>query len=372
MNISDRIQKAKIRLIIKFPFYASLLAGLELIEDSTIPTACTNGLDLRINPDFWESLNLNEQIGLLAHEVLHPAFLHHTRRNGRDPEIWNEACDYAINKILLDAGVTLPSGALVDYRFVNKGAEEIYDVIYRDQDGKPQGGGGGGFGGVEDLPETDGDGNPISVEHEEQKQVQKVIGAGTLAGQGGGAVQRAIEKLIEPRVNWEDALAQIVSEKARDDYSYARKSDRYAYDRRLYMPSLHNDTYGDVALIVDTSISCTQEHLNIFSGECNSVAELTTSKKYAIYCDSDIAGVDEFEADDDVDFQFRGGGGTDFRPPFKWIDDQGIDPKIAIYFTDGECNRFPEPPHYPVIWAIYNGDENFDPPFGDVIHIPKL
>jgi predicted metal-dependent peptidase len=58
-----------------------------------------------------------------------PALRHHTRRAGRDPRRWNEACDYAINPLLLDAGLKLPEGVLVDNRFRGLSAEEIYNRL---------------------------------------------------------------------------------------------------------------------------------------------------------------------------------------------------------------------------------------------------
>ena len=73
-----------------------------------------------------------------------------------------------------------------------------------------------------------------------------------------------------------------------------------------------------------------------------------------------------------VSTNFRGGGGTDFRPGFEYMEKHGIETDLIIYFTDGYCNSFPDnEPDAIVIWAIYNGVKDFKPPFGDVLHIPK-
>jgi len=63
-----------------------------------------------------------------------------------------------------------------------------------------------------------------------------------------------------------------------------------------------------------------------------------------------------------------GGGGTDFRPPFEYLESEDIIPAAAIYLTDGECYSFPEEPDYPVMWIIDN-KRTADPPFGEVIRI---
>jgi predicted metal-dependent peptidase len=75
---------------------------------------------------FVETLNAAELAGVLAHEVMHPALQHHTRRGDRDQKRWNMACDYAINPLLLDAGLTLPKDVLIEYRFCGMSAERIY------------------------------------------------------------------------------------------------------------------------------------------------------------------------------------------------------------------------------------------------------
>ena len=52
--------------------------------------------------------------------------------SGRDPKRWNMACDYAINPLLIDAGLNLPEGVLLDNRFRGMSAERIYNLIEAD------------------------------------------------------------------------------------------------------------------------------------------------------------------------------------------------------------------------------------------------
>ncbi len=118
------------------PFFGSLLFRLKGRESRSIPTMATDGVSLYFNPDFVDTLNSATLAGVLAHEVMHPALQHHVRRSGRDPMRWNEACDYAINPLLLDAGLSLPNGVLVDHRFRGMSAEQIYNL--RDAEAQPQ------------------------------------------------------------------------------------------------------------------------------------------------------------------------------------------------------------------------------------------
>jgi ABC-type multidrug transport system fused ATPase/permease subunit len=107
-----RIQKARTSLILDHPFFGSLLFRLKGRECRSVQTMATDGVSLFYNPDFVATLNAATLAGTLAHEVMHPALHHHVRRSGRDPRLWNQACDFAINPLLVDAGLSLPDGVL--------------------------------------------------------------------------------------------------------------------------------------------------------------------------------------------------------------------------------------------------------------------
>jgi predicted metal-dependent peptidase len=129
-----RIQKARTALLLDHPFFGSLLFRLAGRASGSIQTMATDGISLFYNPDFVETLNAAELAGVLAHEVMHPALQHHTRRADRDLKRWNMACDYAINPLLLDAGLTLLKDVLIDHRFRDMSAERIYNLIEEQQD----------------------------------------------------------------------------------------------------------------------------------------------------------------------------------------------------------------------------------------------
>ena len=160
-----RIQKARTALLLDHPFFGSLLFRLGGRPSNSIQTMATDGVSLFYNPTFVETLNAAELAGVLAHEVMHPALQHHTRRGDRDRKRWNMACDYAVNPLLLDAGLTLPKDVLVDQRFRGMSAERIYNLIegQQDQDGS------NGEQESQDGSSSDGDGrkqsdNPSAVD----------------------------------------------------------------------------------------------------------------------------------------------------------------------------------------------------------------
>jgi predicted metal-dependent peptidase len=144
-----RIQKSRTTLLLDHPFFGSLLFRLKSRENRSIATMATDGVSIYYNPEFIDMLDSAILAGVLAHEVMHPALQHQLRRSGRDLGRWNEACDYAINPLLLDAGLSLPQGILVDLRFRGMSAEQIYNIL--ESEAQPES---CGLNGTSDDPST--------------------------------------------------------------------------------------------------------------------------------------------------------------------------------------------------------------------------
>lgn len=372
MTAADKITKAKIRLIMNQPFFATLVLPLPFVEDNDIKTACTDGTMIKYNPGYIDSLQLDESIGLLCHEILHIANFHHTRREGREIENWNIATDYAINQMLVDSGFKLPAGALIDKQYKDLSAEQIYSKLPpRPPQNKPADKPGdtdpGKSGGVQDSPAK------TNTERQEQeaKVKQQVAQAAQIAKKAGklpGHLQRLTDEVLAPRVNWKETLARFVSDTARNDYSFKKPNPRFIQSG-FYLPSLYNEEPGNVVFIVDTSGSIDRALFNYFGSELKDICSEMKAALTVIYVDTEVNEVQEIEPDEDVKLKVTGGGGTKFSPGFDYIDKQGLTPKAIVYMTDGECSEYPETtPDTPVLWAVYN-NKRFAPKFGEVIPI---
>ena len=124
---------------------------------------------------------------------------------------------------------------------------------------------------------------------------------------------------------------------------------------------------GDIVIAVDTSGSIGNKELEQFAGETNAIAsEAQPESIRVIYCDAALQGVEEFGPSDPIQLSPRGGGGTDFVPPFRWVEENGIEPKCLVYLTDLCCDSFPEAPDYPVLWVTESGRAA---PFGETVRI---
>lgn len=366
---SDLITKAKVQLILDQPFYAMLALRMKYNEAPEIETASTDGHQIKYNPAFIESLTLDEVKGLIAHEVMHVASLHHTRRAGRDPKQWNVACDYAINPLIEQSNLKLPPGALKNPQFNGKSAEEIFSLLpppdpNQDPNQDP-GNDPGQSGGVEDAPaQTESERN-----QEEAQIKQAVAQAETIAKQQGsipGHLQRLINDILAPTVNWREVLARFLDQIDRNDYSWKKPNPRFAH-MGLYLPTLESLTVGKFVLMVDTSGSVDGNLLNQFAAEMSEIATAWNVGFTVLHIDTEVNHVQNFEEGDTIEPQ--GGGGTDFKPGFTWIEENDEEPAAVIYFTDGECNSYPRTaPEYPVLWAVYGYmAKTFTPPFGEVV-----
>src|SRR6478752_5385793 len=136
--VHPRIARQRTELVLSQPFFGALALRLNVREDATAKTFWVDGETLGYNPTYMESLSDLEVRGVVAHEVLHVANGHCWRQGARDPDRWNDACDYAINPIVLSSGMVLPKGALVDPRYTGKSAEEIYGLLTQEAKEKQQ------------------------------------------------------------------------------------------------------------------------------------------------------------------------------------------------------------------------------------------
>lgn len=135
MSTADsKIIAARTSLILDQPFFGSLALRLKLQADATCKTAWVDGRTLGYNPAFIDSLNHDECVGLVAHEVEHVALGHPWRRGGREHKKWNIACDKSINSLLREAGFTLPDDVYyAEGDEVGKSAEWIHGHMQDEQ-----------------------------------------------------------------------------------------------------------------------------------------------------------------------------------------------------------------------------------------------
>lgn len=423
------VSAAKTRLVLdkesESVFFATLALRLTFRHNWNTKTADVDGRTLRYNPDFVLSLTEQELIGLVAHEVLHCTGKHFARRAGRDPEEWNTACDLAINPLLLESGFELPAGGYLpggtgfEALAPGRAAEEYFadlQALKPDPAGDETGDGAPSDGqsdpsgistdgdnaepgensdGSDSAPSTDpgrcggvidpststgddsADGSPGDMEAADLAQLDAEwtvnIAAAQQAAQRRGTLSAGLARLcgqaLAPAVDWKQQLREFITRPAKTNYNWKRPNRRHIH-RGLYLPSMHSLEIGHIVAAIDTSGSISEETLTRFASELGDIATQGAARITILYHDSEIVKVEEWTPDDGpLTLTPCGGGGTDHKPVFDWID-QNMDepPAVLIGLTD-LASSFPhDEPTFPVLWA--STDRHADHPFGERIDIP--
>lgn len=398
-QIEIKLSAARTRLILDKPFLGALVLRLPMIEADSrwCKTTATDARSFYYSADYVDALSVEQVQFVLAHEALHCALSHFARRQHRDKQRWDLACDLAVNPLLVGEGLIPPPNALYLEEFEGMTAEEIYPCLEEDEDHEPQDdhiyddesaeqgghrGGGGerqdspnkggtsrpepsqkdeGRGGQQQQDETDsGAGRPPPLSADEREKLavqwrQRMAGAAQQAMQAGkmsGVLARMIDHLLQPQLPWRMLLARYMTASARDDYNYSRPSRR---EGDAIMPSLRSNAVP-VVIALDTSGSISDDEFREFVSEINAIKGQCRAQITLMACDAALAedGPWVYEPWDEFTLprEFKGGGGTDFRPVFDRLEQEGRRPEVIVYFTDGQ-GEFPrQEPAYPVIWLI--------------------
>lgn len=385
-EIDKRITRARSVLIMTQPFFGTLALHLQPVERLDIETMAVDGKHLFYNPAFLDTLSEPETEGVLAHEVLHCAYKHHTRKGHRDGDLWNQAGDYAINRDLIAGKFVLPPERLYDARFTTLGTEEIYRVLEDEQKNDETSSGGksgdpaqdakdcGRCGAVIDAAPDHAPAALAQADAEWDNRVRQAlaVAAASNAGSVPASLKRLVEATREVAVDWRETLRRFVDGRARCDVSWASPNKRML-SSGFILPGNVPDGLNHVALVVDTSGSINQAALSRFAAEMQAaIDEGAADRVTVIYCDAAVKGVEEFQNGDELKLNPVGGGGTRFSPAFEWIEKNANDASAVIYFTDMECTDFGVAPSCPVLWAAWGNPvrlKSMSPPFGEMIQI---
>lgn len=378
------LTKARIKLLFNQPFFGSLVIPMQMVERTDMPTMATDGKCIMYSPKFVEDISADEVLGVLCHEVLHVTNAHHLRRGKRNPRLWNIACDYAINPIVVAAGMKLPAGALISNDFRDMSAEQIYKLLEQEAKDADDGTGANAPKGTKHIPDGDAwdmggvrdkvraDGQPMSqseIEAEESEVLTRASQAAQVAESQGklpAVLKRLISDILKPTVDWRDQIRRMFASTIPADYTWARGNRRYL-SSGMYLPSQLREGVGEVVIGMDSSGSINGPIMDALFAEVKAINEDTSPERiHIVWCDAMVHKVQTFERGEEIIPEPIGGGGTDFRPVFDWIKKNGIEPQVLIYLTD-MYGTFPaEAPAYPVIWAKTT---SVPAPFGDEVEI---
>lgn len=374
LTAEQRIPKAHVRMmghVATMAFSSVFMVGESKVVDD-VPTACTNGRDVMYGRGFVDSLTDQELAAVVLHENLHKCYQHaylwkHLWK--QDPKLANMAADYVINLEILDLSkkhrdlVQLPEKGLVDEQYRGMDTGEVFRRLQE----QGEDGGEGGF--------DEHDFDQLSDEEQEAvgAEIDQAIRQGALlAGKMGGEESRLIQELTTPKVDWREQLSEFMSavSQGNDDSTWRRPSRRWLGED-LYMPSRISESMGSLVVAIDTSGSICGELVSSFLSEvvglCQNVQPevlhlLEVDAKVQAHTVYDQMSLDQLSAKQTL----AGGGGTDMRTIFKYLDDNNIKPEAVVVLTDG-MTPWPETLQYPTLWAIT--EKYITAPCGTTIHL---
>ena len=382
-----KVQKSKISLM-RSPNFA-LLSGVMMVGKTKVVenlrTACTNGRDESYGRAFVKGLRDQELNFVVAHENYHKMYRHLTtwrKLHDIDHKVANKACDYVINLQLQDLD---PNGVLVamprykngkamgfvDERFRGMNAKEVFDILMKEKEE----GGGGDDGdpdnGDPEFDDHDWDG-ARDMTPEEKKELEReidqairqgIMAQQKIAGNGAGNLDRELQGLLEPKVNWREVLRDFVKStcNAKDTSSWRKVNRRFLHGG-VYMPTLIGEKVGHLVIAIDTSGSIGGDELADFLSEVKGIAEEVNPEVVdLLYWDCSVARHEVYSGSTASDIpnstKPRGGGGTSPSCVSAYLKQKNIQPECVIVLTDGYVgDDWGSGWTAPVMWCIVGGN----------------
>ncbi|PHS58481.1 MAG: hypothetical protein COB17_02580 [Sulfurimonas sp.] len=389
MRVSAKISQAKAKLLVQYPLFGTIASRLELIINDDIQAFKSDGIKLEYNSDFFNKIELSQIEFALANGAMHASLAHEKRKNNRSAWLWQMATDFAINDMLVQNGMDCPHEAHYRKRFKDMYAEEIYAELKDDllRDGE-----------LEYEAESESEIEP-EIESETESETESEIESET---------ESEIESEIEPeseqvqdlqseqlfeefaqtiiefeikkgeipqyldrffdlnqkaKIDWRDELRVALDRFHKDDFRLFPANKKFLH-MGLYIPSTTSQRFK-LVIAIDSSGSVDEDLLNDFLSELNFL--MLSINNYQIdllVCDDKIHSHKTFYSGDNLDIELSGGGATDFRPVFEFIEKELQDTKLLIYFTDLDGFFPTKEPLYEVKWL---SPKESDIPFGGLI-----
>lgn len=380
-------------------YFTMMVEGLPdgVVWCDEVPIAATDGKHLLLNPEPFFKHTLPERVFIAAHEICH-CMLNHCglfhAMNSRKyiiapdgtrlpwvPLMGNMAADYIINDMLIDSGIGQYNPNWLHDRSIGTNMDAlpvVYARLFEAVQKKVvtlQGNGTGTQQGFDEHLQpgaSEGKDANEAISGRSQAEWDAAVAAAVAAAKAQGklpaAMDRMFSSVLEPQVDWMDKIRALLLRRVGDDgLTWKRPNRRYIVND-VYLPSRIGHSCGPIGIVIDTSGSITQKILDFFFAEMKGIlTDVNPEKVYVIWCDAQVHSVQEIEDVDDIGtLKPKGGGGTDFRPPFIWLDKHDVEVDALVYLTDMYGDFPKSAPTYPVIWARMS---DVNAPWGDVVDI---
>ncbi len=395
MTYLDKIEKAKARLMLDHPYFGTVASSLKLEKNNELLTFSSDGERMSYNSEYLDKLDDSEVEFVMANGAMHAVLKHQHRSAGRTNWLWQTATDYVVNGMLVKNGMMPPVYANYEDKFEGMYAEEVYEMLrvemqndvetsmeqeteqiteaedvhaenltmqkemtesndtnHTEHESK-----------AEQKEEANARPNKDEINEEMKEQFEQIFQKLNRQDNLPKDLKYVVPEYFSHKVDWRELLYGYIASYAKSTYSFVPPNMKYLY-RGIYLPSLSSDLLR-IVIAIDTSGSVDEALLSNFLGEINSIMQSYPNYEIdVITADAKVQSHQVFLPGENLDYTVSGGGGTDFRPVFDYIDQTVDYPTILLYFTDG-MGTFPEvEPSYDVMWIM---PEVLEVPFGEVM-----
>ena len=368
MKFEQKIQRFKMELLRKMPFYGDIVMHIEFVESKSIQTAATDGKTIWYNASFLNSLSEGEANFILMHEIFH-VMLRHSARNAdrtRDKDIWNTACDIIINNMLLkmrhnfinsDINFEKPSVGLFAQINENENAENLYAKIKSDNKSKHKMTKmlrvrdnyceGGRFYNPKikeilisnDIRISDLSHEQIILNDQLINEIVKNAAIKNRGTMGSYYVPPDVYNLTESKqLDWRKLLKNFLSEEIGEESSYTTPERKYLHmDLILPGHSLTEESLDEIWAFIDSSGSVSHDESQQFLTQLYRIAREFKCVFNICYWDTEVTDVYKkiLHEDDIIKCIPSHSGGTDINCVYEWIAANKVRPDVMLILTDG-------------------------------------
>lgn len=393
-NHLKKIRRAKFMFLQKKPFWSGILTIPCEVSDET-EVAATDGKRIILNGKYLSKVTPNDLVLDLAHEYLHILLGHvadsrfKIATNDVEWQIANMAADYVVNAIIKEEFMRIQPTMLYNEKFVSKTFEQVYKELMKkfrgsigqsvSRSGTPQSqnsrkrnkDGTGDIDNDETQKRLQGHKIWKSVKGENslQQRLKQSLLRSYLQGNLPAGLRREVIDMLHPPLPISEIISSFVLER-----SYSKRNWK-RLNKRRYPPIIYPQIKGrcrlQICAAIDTSGSIDTELLSEFKAGMQFLFSYFREdlNVLLIQCDAKVQAKHWIRSPEDLNnIEWKGGGGTDFRPVFREIEKY---PELRglIYITDTFGTPPSKPPLYPVVWLVPESlrDSHRKLPFGRTV-----
>ncbi len=360
MSDDNRIEKIKAKLIIEQPYFGTIASTLKSKLNEDLRTFQTSPGLFEYNDDFIQKQTDDQLAFIITNAAMHHALSYQFRKENRLLWLWKMAQNHAINSLLVTNGLTPPNDVEIESRFQNLSAESIYKILEQE---------------IDEDKHTPKEVEKFKYEEEFKDQqlddqtkelTKEMTQKAKLHGDLPLGIDIVIPNIYEGQISWEEELYEVIEQSIKFDYTLSPPNKRYQ-SLGIALPSL-SGTMVKIVIAIDSSGSINDKLLARFLAEVESI--MNSFENFEIdllIADAKVQQHHILLPGDILEYDIKGGGGTNFANTFEYIDENINNVTLLLYFTDG-IGTFPNEIYdFETIWILNNSE--VQTPFGQQILI---